>query len=99
MRYRVHSPLFPPDRPSRIYAGRVTQTSENPNQFRAFVEVTHLDPQGRRVKVVIADTVGYFPSRDIARRNALRALNSILRNYPEESITSLSKTSKVPKED
>lgn len=96
MRYRVHSPLFPPETPSRIYTGRVTQTTENPNSFHAVVVVTHLDPQGRPVKTMIADTIGHFSSRSTARRSVLRALNSILSEYPEESVVSLPKTVKTP---
>lgn len=98
MRYRVHSPLFHPETPSRIYAGRVNQTSENPNEFCAFIEATHLDPQGRPVKTVISKMVGYFRTRHTARRNVLRELSFILSEYPEENITSLSKTVKTPKE-
>ena len=82
--YRVSSPLFSVEEPTRIF---FAQTNRDSDGYRGSVTCVHVDRWGRPVRSVTAAKAGKHSSRKVALRRAQEALSRILVDYSSENIT------------
>jgi hypothetical protein len=82
--YKIRSPLFPPDLPSRMFYAQTSRNIEG--WYTGSVTCLHFNPQGRPVKIVTVVKAGTWASRKKALRRAQWELSKILANYLSENI-------------